>query len=637
MLTIRCFEQKILELFSQNKVSGTTHTYIGQEAIAVAVMNNIEEGDIVFSNHRCHGHYLAYGGPMELLLGEILSKKSGMCEGRGGSQHIHYKNFYTNGIQGGIVPNAMGMAWAEKLNGTDNVAVVFIGDGTLGQGVVYETFNMASLYSVPVLFVIENNQYAMSTKTSEAVSGSIIARAESFGISCNEVCSNDVEVLNDCFKKAISFVRENKKPFCQVVHTYRLGAHSKGDDTRDKEEIEKNRKNDPLIIAGAKLDADFCEKSANEINAYINALVEKIEKEPSIEISKSALVNPRTKNINAYNTMDIRVSEGINQALDELLGENKDIILIGEDLRDPYGGAFKVTKNLSSKYDDRVINTPISEAAMVGVGVGLAMNGKIPVVEIMFGDFITLGFDQLLNHAAKYAWVYGNEVSVPLVVRTPMGGGRGYGPTHSQSLEKFLIGIPLITVMALSPVHNVYGLYKYALSKINSPLVIIENKKLYADKLLKCIDGKIQDFFVEEQWNDIFPTIKLTLDPESIPDITLITYGGIVRETMDAALELLLEDEIQVNIIVLSQISPIPVQDLAKLLYDSSSYVGVVEEGTMQAGVGAEILSVLIENKLAKNCFRIAADNLPIPNGVVLEKQVLPTKEKIKEKVRSVL
>lgn len=637
MLTIRCFEQKILELFSQNKVSGTTHTYIGQEAIAVAAMNNIEEDDIVFSNHRCHGHYLAYGGPMELLLGEILSKKSGMCEGRGGSQHIHYRNFYTNGIQGGIVPNAMGMAWAEKLNGTDNIAVVFIGDGTLGQGVVYETFNMASLYSVPILFVVENNQYAMSTKTSEAVSGNIKARAESFGINCNEVYSNDVEVLNDCFKKAVSFVRENKRPFCQIVHTYRLGAHSKGDDTRDPEEIEKNRKNDPLIIAGAKLDADFCEKSAQEINAYINDLVEKIEKEPSIEISKSTLANSRSKNINVYNTLDIRGSEGINQALDELLCENKDIILIGEDIRDPYGGAFKVTKNLSSKYDEQVINTPISESAMIGVGVGLAMNGKIPVIEIMFGDFITLGFDQLLNHATKYSWIYGNEVSVPLVVRTPMGGGRGYGPTHSQSLEKFLIGIPLITIMALSPVHNIYGLYKYALSEINSPLIIIENKKLYAEKLLKCSDGKIQDFFVEEQWNDIFPTIKLTLDPESMPDITLITYGGTVRETMDAALELLLEDEIQVDVIVLSQISPIPVHDLAKLLTDSISYVGIVEEGTLQAGVGAEILSVLIENKLAKNCFRIAADNLPIPNGVVLEQQVLPTKEKIKEKIRSVL
>ena len=636
LIFIRMFEQKILELFEQDLLSGTTHTCIGQEATAVAAMNYIGENDIVFSNHRCHGHYLAYGGNAELLLAEIMSRKSGMCEGRGGSQHIHYKNFYSNGVQGGIVPNAAGMAWAEKLSGTENIAVVFLGDGTLGQGVVYETFNMAALYSIPILFVIENNQYAMTTKVREAVAGEIKGRCDAFGIECDEVDGTELEKLEEHFLHAYQYVRGQKRPFCQIVNEYRLGAHSKGDDTRDKKEIAEHWKKDPILNIELNLGQSDCQKIKGEVKEYLDNLVKKIIKEEINIIEKPINRINVNKNVSEYNEDDIRCVNAINYALDEYMQYNQDALLLGEDIRDSYGGAFKVTRGLSEKYGSRVINTPISEAGFTGLGVGLAMAGKRPIVEIMFGDFATLAFDQILNHAAKYSWVYGKNIKVPLVIRMPMGGGRGYGPTHSQSLEKFLIGIPLITVMAVSPVHNIKGLYKTVFESMQSPVIMIENKKLYSEKLLCHKDGKIQNFQTEAVWNYIFPSIRLSLDKNERADVTLITYGGMVKELMEIALECMVREEWQIDLIVVSQLSPVPVEDLY-FLTSNTHLIGTVEEGTGCAGWGAEIIASLHEIMPEKKYFRVAAEDLPIPNGILLENQMSCNKEKILAKIRSVL
>ena len=632
MLKIRLVEQKILFLYSQNKISGTTHTYIGQEAIAVAAMNHICEGDFVFSNHRCHGHYIAYGGHINKLFAEIMSKETGLCGGKGGSQHLHYRKFYSNGIQGGIVPNALGTAWAEKIRGTNNIAMVFLGDGTLGQGVVYEAFNMASLYNVPILFVVENNKYAMSTKCEDAISGSIIARAEAFNIKSNEVSSNDIEVLDDYFKKAIGYTRLQSKPYCLVINTYRLGAHSKGDDTRDPLEIQYYQQFDPLRITESKLDPDFCQECKESLTSEIDKAVNEIETHDSIIIDCEEK-DHKKESFPVFNDQEIRVVEAINSTLESLMQENNNILLLGEDIRDNYGGAFKVTKTLSKKFNARVINTPISEAGIIGAGVGLALNGMLPFVEIMFGDFLTLGFDQILNHATKYAWLYGQGVSVPLVIRTPMGGRRGYGATHSQSLEKFLIGIPLLKVLAISPVHNVAYLYKYAVSELSSPLIIIENKKMYAEKLKKYNQGKIDNFFAEYEFNNEFPTIYLSLDNKQNPDVTLICYGGMVDEVMRASQDLLIDEEIQVDIIVLSQLSPIPIEDLLSLT-KGSAIIGTVEEGTLQSGIGAEIIACLTERQSMKRYFRIAARDLPIPNGIILESQVIPNATNIINRVK---
>jgi acetoin:2,6-dichlorophenolindophenol oxidoreductase subunit alpha len=255
MVTIRRFEETLLRLFSEGKLTGTTHTYIGQEADAVGVIGHLDpERDVVFSNHRCHGHYIAFTGDLFGLLSEVMGRATGTCGGKGGSQHLHRGNFYSNGVQGSIVPVSTGIALAEKEKGTGAVTTVFLGDGTLGQGTVYECLNMAALWSLPLLFVVEDNAYAQTTPKQLAVAGDIPARAAAFGIETAELDTTDVEEIAAAASRAVEHVRTSGRPFFLVLHTYRFSPHSKGDDFRDPSEIEERRALDPLLVAGARLD-----------------------------------------------------------------------------------------------------------------------------------------------------------------------------------------------------------------------------------------------------------------------------------------------------------------------------------------------------------------------------------------------
>ena len=205
----------------------------------------------------------------------------------------------------------------------------------------------------------------------------------------------------------------------------------------------------------------------------------KLEKEESIEV-KPIRVDLAEECSSVISREECRYVEAIRAAFCERLRDDSKTVFLGEDICDPYGGAFKATKGLSEEYENQLFNMPISEASMTGLAVGMAMNGLIPVVEMMFGDFVTLGFDQLLNHASKYSWIYGNNMSLPMIIRTPMGAKRGYGPTHSQSLEKYLIGIPGIKIVALSLIVNPKLVYKKVFQTIKEPTVIIENKRMGA-------------------------------------------------------------------------------------------------------------------------------------------------------------
>ncbi|MGH3078660.1 MAG: thiamine pyrophosphate-dependent dehydrogenase E1 component subunit alpha [Gaiellaceae bacterium] len=257
MFFIRRFEETLLDLFSQGKLVGTTHTYIGQEANGVGVIDHLDpERDVVFSNHRCHGHYLAFTDDAFGLLSEVMGRATGVCGGKGGSQHLCRGNFYSNGVLGSIVPVATGIALAEKVKGSGAVSTVFLGDGTLGEGVTYESLNIASLWTLPVLFVVENNHYAQSTPVELELAGSIPARAEAFGVEAEALDTTDVEEVHEAAGRAVSRIRETGAPFFLVLDTYRFSPHSKGDDNRDPAEIEERRKRDPLVVARARLGDD---------------------------------------------------------------------------------------------------------------------------------------------------------------------------------------------------------------------------------------------------------------------------------------------------------------------------------------------------------------------------------------------
>ncbi len=630
---IRAFEELILDLFGQNKLSGTTHTYIGQEATAVAIMKYVKDGDFVFSNHRCHGHYLAYGGPERALLAEIMSRESGLCHGKGGSQHIHYKNFFTNGIQGGIVPNATGVALAGKLRHQKHNTVVFLGDGTLGQGVVYESMNIAAVYSVPIVYVVEDNAYAMSTRRTDVIAGDIRARIQGFGVETFEIESTDVDALEAFFARVFDYVASEGKPACAVVHNYRLGAHSKGDDTRDPEEVNEHRKKDPILLIREKADPEEVDAAYREFRAGFEKMERELEQEPVLRVKIPTLKAAGVKE-SLLSSGERRYVEGIRSAFMEKLKEDETAVFLGEDIRDPYGGPFKATKGLSEAFDRRILNMPISEACMTGLCVGLAINGILPVMELMFGDFITLGFDQLLNHASKYGWVY--DVQVPMILRVPSGAKRGYGPTHSQSLEKFLIGVPGVKVLSVSQAVDPEKLYRTVFSTIGEPTVIVENKKLYGQKSCGIQDGRYGVFSVREFRDQGYSTILFTVDENTKPDCVLITYGGMLEDALSAAEALMLEDEIQVNVILLTQLNPLPMEDLKKAIrFDVP--VLVAEEGTRTAGIGAEIIAQCAERGIGRKFGRIATPDMPIPNGIALESQVVPDCERIKAEIRSAL
>ncbi len=264
MFLIRQFEERLLTEFSKGKLVGTTHTSIGQEADAAGIFSVTDPEDIVFSNHRCHGHFLAYGGEPYRLAAELMGKTTGLVGGRGGSQHIHWRNFYSNGIQGGITPVATGMALAEKIRKTGKIVLVFIGDGTLGEGTLYESLNIAALWKLPILFVLEDNHYAQTTPVEKGVAGSMAGRFAAFGIPVWERDTTDVMVVQSAADETIKSVRTGDGPACLILHTYRFSAHSKGDDPRSAEELTRIRQFDPLPIQGRRVNEEERVKAESE-------------------------------------------------------------------------------------------------------------------------------------------------------------------------------------------------------------------------------------------------------------------------------------------------------------------------------------------------------------------------------------
>ena len=291
MYLIRRTEETLLYLFSCGLLNGTVHTCIGQEACSVGVVSAIDKDrDIIFSNHRAHGHFITYCDKVKELIAEIMGKKCGICGGIGGSQHIHHKNMYTNGIQGGIVPCATGAALAEKKKKTGAIVIVFMGDGTMGQGIVYECFNLASLWNLPILFVLEDNQYAQSTPKHMAHAGNLDERANPYGIKSDSIIASSVESVYLKAVEAINYVRMTQKPFFLHLNTYRFSAHSKGDDCRDKDEIECFLQKDPLLELKNKLDNQTVNEIENSVNQRIESIILSLKNEAEQNIDDCILV-----------------------------------------------------------------------------------------------------------------------------------------------------------------------------------------------------------------------------------------------------------------------------------------------------------------------------------------------------------
>lgn len=619
---IRRVEQSLLDLFAQGELFGTVHTCIGQEFSGIALAEHLRNGDIVFSNHRCHGHYLALTDDVEGLIAEIMGRQTGVCGGRGGSQHLCTRGFFSNGIQGGMMPVAAGTALALKRITPGNLAVAFIGDGTLGQGVVYETFNIAAKWHLPLLVVLENNRYAQSSPQAQTLAGEIGARPAAFGIPVMHASTWDPDDLAKTAAQAVHCVRQSKGPCFLQIDTYRLMAHSKGDDTRDPQEVQQFWRRDPIAV--------FTESHPNESDAMDRAAKQRIQK--AVESARqspfaapmSSLEAPGRLSAPKWEKSNLLPRERVVKCIYEALRRNMErdprLVLIGEDIEGSYGGAFKVTKDLSAAFPGRVLNTPISEAAIVGLGNGLALAGLLPVCEIMFGDFVTLAADQFINHAAKFRYMYNGQVEVPLVIRTPMGGKRGYGATHSQSLEKHFLGLPDTQVLAIHHRFDPGLLYDRLLATVDRPTLVIENKLLYGLQ----VDGHVPDGFALEHTCDPLPTIRLR--PEGIPpDLTIVCYGGMLAEVERAIDTLFDQQEIVCEVICPTRLYPLDLGAILESVLKSGRLL-LVEEGLGFAAFGAEVVAQIVEHApgAVQLLARISSPTHPIPSCGPLEKDVLP-------------
>jgi len=324
----------------------------------------------------------------------------------------------------------------------------------------------------------------------------------------------------------------------------------------------------------------------------------------------------------------------LQTSLHAIFGEDERVLMLGEDLADPYGGAFKVSKGLSTKYPQRVLSTPISEAGITGTAAGLAIRGMRPIVEIMFGDFLTLCADQIVNHICKFSGMYPG-VTVPLVIRTPMGGGRSYGATHSQTIEKMFLGIPNLHVVAPSHIHSPGQLLRHATLNDDNPVLFIENKLLYPLPLVTG-NAKLRVKTVDEIPG--YPTRIVSNFSGGQPDVTLIAYGGLSRMIIPI-MERFADEEINLTCVLPSSLRPVPVKTLVDAIHPSSPML-LVEEGTSGFNWGSEIAAMLYEHafgKFARPIRRLSSDDSIIPSAAKLEDATLITESKIEKAILEVL
>ena len=629
-IVIREVENSFLTLFGQGKLNGTVHTCIGQEFTGIFVSKYLTEDDHMVTNHRGHGHYISKTGDIKGLVAELLGKEIGCSGGMGGSQHLYNKNFLSNGIQGGMVPIACGIAKYYKLQKRKNISVAFIGDGTLGEGIIYETFNIAAKKEYPLLIVLESNGMAQSTSTEQTFSGDMQKRIEGFGIEYIETTTDDLFDLDIKVKKAITQVRDKNKPTLINIKTNRLNSHSKGDDNREESKV-KQLKDKDLLNKIYEEDSfkDYIKDTKSEILGIINDLENETITTSIKKKEKLILAEHPQKFLN--DAEKGRYSSLINETLNDLLEQNNDLILLGEDIEDKnifnpkeYGGAFKVTKDLSIKYPNQVFNTPISEAAITGISSGYVLAGGKAILEIMFGDFTTLIFDQLLQHASKFEDMYAGKIHCPLIVRTPMGGRRGYGPTHSQSLEKFFLGIPNLSVIALN--HRISPRYVYytLISSFNNPCLVIENKILYTIENSKSKLAGYNYSFIKK--TDTMPNLMISPKDYS-SELTFLCYGGSLIEIEKVAEKLCIEDEVFVDIICPTLISEIFVNEIIASLQITKKLL-IVEEGNNFASWSSEVIAKISEKQLNSSITRISNNEI-IPSSFDAELNTLPSVNKI--------
>lgn len=643
MLTIRKFEEKIKNHEAIPNF-GMTHLSIGQEATAVGSCFALNKDDYIATTHRGHGHLIAKGADLESMMAEIFGKETGYCGGKSGSLHLVEPSLGilgANGIVGAWNLLAVGGGLSSVLEGSEKVCLSFGGDGSTNIGLFHEAVNLAALWDLPVVFICENNRYAFTTPQSEHTNLEKLSdRAKAYDIPGRTLDGNDVLEVYEATREAVDRARKGEGPAILELMTYRWRPHVENFDPetyRTEEEKEKWKEKDPINrFREGPLSNVLSNEEIKEIEEEVEEKIERVEKsalaaaEPSENTVTDDVFAPEPEELSEEdisredieNGKTLTCSQALNEALREELERDESVFLLGEDIR--YGGSFGVTEGLAEDFDERVLNTPISENAIIGGGTGAAMTGKRPVVEIMFSDFLFVCMDPIANQASKWRYMSDGGYKVPIVIRTPTGGGGSLGPQHSQSIEPIFMQIPGIKVVTPSNPYDSKGLMKTAI-RSNNPVIFFEHK------ILSFESGEVP----EQDYTIPFGSAEVKREGE---DVTLVTVMVTVGMGLDAA-DSLEEEGIEVEVIDLRTLSPLDKETIIESVKKTGRLV-VAEESCLNLGVGAEITSIVTSeafNHLEAPVERVASPNSPVPYANNLEEAFLPDSNKIEESIRKVL
>ena len=677
MFLINIFEHELLRLKNNDCVWGPVHSSVGQEALAAAAVAGISRNDKITGSHRAHHQFLAKALAYTLdpawdpikddvpeagrevvikTLAEIMGLGPGYCGGRGGSMHLRFEEagiLGTNAIVAGGIPLATGAAYAEKYRETGNIVVCFFGDGAANQGAFHEALNLAGLWELPIMYFIENNEYAVGTHLDQAAAvPDLSLRASSYNMFARVVEGDDVIAVYETVKDAAEAVRKGKGPCIIEAKCYRHYHHA-GDQPgsaygyREKEEeavwLEKDAvKTFPTTVIKAGIFDDKTIDSLRELaRKTVAAAVDFcMTGEDKCRVKDELWPDPATAAFGmrsdgkeleglTYSEKEdftdfdqVRYSDAIAAVTESWMEKDENTVEFGEEVANFGGGAYGATKGLPEKYPDRIINTPISEAGFIGLTCGAAMSGMRPVVEIMFPDFALVAADQIFNQIGKARHMYGGTTDLPLVARTRIATGNGYGGQHSMDPVGLFALFPGWRIVAPSNSFDYVGLFNTAMTSFD-PVVFLEHHSLY--KVKSDLPSVGLDYYIP------FGKARVAAEGE---DLTVLTYGAITGRVMNLKEEL--ENRgVSIEIIDLRSV------DLPSIDYETignsvkkTGAVATVEEAAEDQSIGARIAAGVAERFFDEldappGCLT----SLNVPNSVskVLEAAAMISDEQITE------
>jgi 2-oxoisovalerate dehydrogenase E1 component len=638
----------MLRLIRQGRISKWFSGY-GQEAIAVGCALALGDRDTILPMHRNLGVWTTRGVPLDRLFCQLMGKAGGYTEGRDRTFHFGLPDHHIVGMishLAAMLPVACGIGLAHQLDDEAAIALAFCGEGATREGDFHEALNLAAVWKLPVVFVVENNGYGLSTPTGEAVAPAEIAQAaQGYDMPGHTVDGNDLQAVLKAVSQARALALSGGGPTLLEMKTFRMRGHEEASGTKyvPQELMDQWADHDPVDRFAAwavdgGLDQAEIDALRDELTAEVDRVAEYALGQPeavsTLEAEAADVFAPRHPSSlptweegDADAAADVRFIDAISQALEAAMASDPSVVLMGQDIAE-YGGVFKVTQGMAERYGrDRVRNTPIIESGAVGCALGLALEGKTPVLEIQYADFITCGFNQIVNNVAttRYRWGARSGASTGVVIRAPFGGGIGAGPFHSQSMEAWFAHVPGLQVVVPATPHDAKGLLLAAIEDPN-PTLFFEHKKLY-----RSLKGRVPEAAY---------TVPIGKARVARPgrDLTLVSWGVGVQWALAAADRFAAEGA-EVEVVDLRTLVPLDRDTLLASVRKTHRLV-VVHEAWQTGGFGAEIAADLAEHAFADldaPPVRVGARDLPIPFAKQIEDEVFSAHARLDDALRRTL